>query len=544
MVFRTAKQSSMSVLVVASFWFVTAWAAENATERDKKAEALFSNRNPVSHLRIEVSSSDMDLLLRESRSARSRGPRAEVSATVREGTNIYSRVAVHLKGSGGSFQPVDEKPALTLHFDEHVKGQRFHGLEKISLNNSVQDPSFLCEHIGRKLFVAAGIPAPRVTHATVALNGRPLGLYVLVEGWNQQFLHRHFSDTKGNFYEPAFRVDVPGPFEVKSGAAPEDHRALEALEAAVREPDAERRWAALERTLDVDRFITGMALEILLNHWDGYCRARNNYRLFHDRASNRIVFLPHGLDQLFALRRPENDTPLAPPMRGSVAAAVMTTSEGRLRYFDRTGWLLTNVFNVADLTDDVRKMAVRLRPVLENERGRESFDARVLRLEERIAERHVTAWEQYVAATTPMRFVGASPVLLKNWQFWRNEGGRDFDRRNSGAEFLEINANGRNGRGVWRTTVLLEPGRYRFEGRAHVLPNSPRDTANPAAILLHTSAGGSIRRRNEGGAINITNEFIVHKKRHIDLSCDSNVATGRTVFEPSSLKLSRVPQTP
>src|SRR6185503_13169215 len=125
---------------------------------------------------------------------------------------------------------------------------------------------------------------PSVTHAIVALNGQPLGLFVLVEGWNQQFLRRHFADTSGNFYEPPFRSDLPEMFEVKSGASPNDHTAIEALAAALQESDDARRWAALEKTLDIDRFVTGMALEVIMNHWDGYSRAQNNYRVFHDRT--------------------------------------------------------------------------------------------------------------------------------------------------------------------------------------------------------------------------------------------------------------------
>lgn len=358
--------------------------------RDQAAEALFSQREPVPQLSIEIADDDMNAL-RHSRNARSGGPRPEVLVTVREGTNRYELVSLHLKGSGGSFQPVDAKPALTLHFNERDSGQRFHGLEKVSLNNSIQDKTFLCEYIGRRMFAAAGIPVPRSTHATVTLNGRRLGLYVLVEGWNKSFLQRHFADAKGNFYEPAFRADLPGPFPVKSGVAPDDHRAVEALAAAVNEPDEERRWAALGRTLDRDRFIDFMALEVLLDHWDGYGGSRNNYRIFHDRSVDKIVYLPHGLDQLFALRRPQSSMGFTPPWRGRVASAVMETSAGRRQYFERLGWLLNHVWHIAPLTKEVLAMAARLRPQLTEERDRTLFDSQVKQLLLKMEARHAAA---------------------------------------------------------------------------------------------------------------------------------------------------------
>src|SRR5262245_22205032 len=52
-----------------------------------------------------------------------RPERVDVKVTVREGGVVYTNVALHLKGSY-TFQPLDEKPSLTLNFDKFVPGQR------------------------------------------------------------------------------------------------------------------------------------------------------------------------------------------------------------------------------------------------------------------------------------------------------------------------------------------------------------------------------------------------------------------------------------
>lgn len=136
---------------------------------------------PVPEIRIEIPDEGMRVLRRYRQVwGQPRPGRVDVRATVREGGRVYTNVAVHLKGSY-TFQPVDAQPSLTLNFDKFAKGQLFHGLDKIHLNNSVQDPACLHEALAREVFNAAGVPTPRASHATVALNGRNLGFYVLVE---------------------------------------------------------------------------------------------------------------------------------------------------------------------------------------------------------------------------------------------------------------------------------------------------------------------------------------------------------------------------
>ena len=154
--------------------------------------------NQVVHLQIEVSEAAADSLRR--------APRSHVRATVREGSNVFDNVALRLKGRTGSFRAFDDKPSFTLDAGRFVPGRTFGGTGRLHLNNSVEDPSFLHDWLGSDVFRAAGIPTPLVTHARVELNGRALGLYVLKEGFDPEFLVRCFGSADGNLYEPE-----PGP---------------------------------------------------------------------------------------------------------------------------------------------------------------------------------------------------------------------------------------------------------------------------------------------------------------------------------------------
>src|SRR5262249_40071168 len=171
--------------------------------------------------------------------------------------------SIHLKGSF-TFQPIDAKPSLTLNFDKLAPGQKFHGLTKIHLNNSVQDPSYLCEPLARQLFDSLGVPSPRAGHALPELNGRPMGLFVLIEGANKQFVKRYFSSAKGNLYDGGSGGDVTRALKVDSGDDPDDRSDLTNLVKAARMQDPVKRLARLEQVLDLDRFLSFIATEVFL----------------------------------------------------------------------------------------------------------------------------------------------------------------------------------------------------------------------------------------------------------------------------------------
>ena len=290
--------------------------------------------------------------------------RPEILANVREGGTVYSKVALHLKGAAGSFRPFDDKPALTLNFSRHIPDQRFHGYDKISLNNSVQDPSYLCEAISRELFEAAGVPVPRADHATVLINGRDLGLYVLMEGFGKSFLKRYFKNVSGNLYDGGFVQEVTENLNTNSGDQREDRSDLRRLVQAAVDPDPAHRWQRLNQVLDMDRFLSFIAMEIMTCHWDGYGMNRNNYRLFHDVETDRMVFMPHGMDQMFGVFRSSPTSPILPPTQGLVARAIATTPAGQQLYFERIATLRTNVFIEERLTNRVHELSRRIRPTL------------------------------------------------------------------------------------------------------------------------------------------------------------------------------------
>ena len=285
--------------------------------------------------------------------------REYTAATVTVNGQTFTNVALKLKGAAGSFRPVDDRPAMTLHFSKWAQGRRLFGLRRLHLNNSVQDGSYLNEYIGSELFRAAGVPTPRVAWATVQLNDRPLGLYVLKEAFETEFLRIFFGSADGNLYDGGFVRDIDQDLERDSGSGPDDHADLKKLLAASQVQNPAERWERLQAALDVDAFATYAALSVMLVDWDGYPLNRNNYRVYFRPSDGRAVFMPHGMDQLFQRSYLELDAGWS----GLMAWSLFDTPPGQKLYEARCREVFTNVFRLERITNLIARATAVLATV-------------------------------------------------------------------------------------------------------------------------------------------------------------------------------------
>jgi spore coat protein H len=355
-------------------------AATPAEERD-----AFFKEGTILQLKIEIDKPAIESLRRE--------PRKYVKATLKEGDKEYKNVGVHVKGAAGSWQGIDAKPGLTLNMDKFEDDQLYRGLDKFHLANSVQDPSYISELICGELFRAAGVPAARVRHAVVTINGRACGLYYLKEGYDSGFLKRTFGNSDGNFYDGGFLRDIDQPLQLvhtKKDVA--DRADLKALVAAAREPNKDKRFQKLEKLLDLDSFVSYMVLEAIMWDWDGYPFKANNYRVYHDPVKDKITFIPSGMDQMFA----DVNGPIVPGFGGMVASALMDTPEGKKRYIARAAEIMKTVYKTDALVKRIDELEKQIQPELAKVNaglGRD-YKHQVSRLREAIKQREKSVNEQ------------------------------------------------------------------------------------------------------------------------------------------------------
>ena len=284
-------------------------------------------------------------------------------ATVTVDGETHADVGVRKKGFLGSQS--DTKPALKLRFDKYVDGQSLGGvMERMTLNNSIQDPSMVNTCLSYRVFAAAGNPAPRCNFATVSVNGKDLGLYVHVEEMKAPFLSRHFESAAGNLYEGTvsdFTSVYRGTIEKKTNTDAADWSDIDAVVAALQDP-SDAGLKALGEIVDLDRFLSFWATEVLVGHWDGYAGDRNNYH-FYREPDGPFVFIPWGTDDTFHLKDDPNpfDNISNPPPSVLALTAIpnrlYNDGDWRIEYVARLKEILDTAWAEAELLAVVDEMA-------------------------------------------------------------------------------------------------------------------------------------------------------------------------------------------
>ena len=104
-----------------------------------------------------------------------------------------NNIGLRVKGKtelGNVGEESRERLNLRLEFDHYQLGETWHGLDKLDLNNLIQDATCMKEYLTYSLMRDFGVPSPLASYAKVTLNGEELGLYLAVEGVEDSFISR------------------------------------------------------------------------------------------------------------------------------------------------------------------------------------------------------------------------------------------------------------------------------------------------------------------------------------------------------------------
>jgi spore coat protein CotH len=251
----------------------------------------------------------------------------------------YDNVGIRTKGGCGSWRSLAEKPSfkLSLVWDSNPNDavcppdRRIHGQKRLTLNNGVQDTSALHEHLAYQFYRAIGVPAPRTASIQVYVNGEYYGIYQLIETIERPFLKRWFNTSlgKGMLYEGSYWCDLltgdnsqprdgscwqrefeldacddpPSPEDdlqyEADGVTPRDGwQFLSQLIASVRAISSPQSYyPGITALADWKVFSAFWAASSIIIDWDSYAQWQNNFRLYHEPATELWYVVPWGADQ-------------------------------------------------------------------------------------------------------------------------------------------------------------------------------------------------------------------------------------------------------
>ncbi len=116
----------------------------------------------------------------------------------------YKNIAIRAKGNTSLSQVANygsDRYSFKLEFNHYSDATTYHGLDKLCLNNIIQDNTYMKDYLCYTMMNCAGVSSPLCSFAYITVNGEDWGLYLAVEAVEDSFLERNY-DSTGNLYKP------------------------------------------------------------------------------------------------------------------------------------------------------------------------------------------------------------------------------------------------------------------------------------------------------------------------------------------------------
>lgn len=228
---------------------------------------------------------------------------------------VFSSVGLRAKGNN-SLRLVNEygleRYSLKIEFDHFQDGNTYYGLDKLSLDSSYQDNSYMKNYLAYDMMDYMGVPSPLCSYVRVTVNGEDWGLFLAVEEPEEAFARRNYGADHGKLYKPDYRSleaenrDVALQYTTEDPAdydnifrnakfdidAEDQARLIGALKTLSEGTD-------LESAVNVDEVLRYFTVQVFVVNLDSYLgRTGHNYFLYEEDGI--ISMLPWDYNLAFA----------------------------------------------------------------------------------------------------------------------------------------------------------------------------------------------------------------------------------------------------
>ncbi len=229
-----------------------------------------------------------------------------IPATVEIDGEAFRQVGLRAKGNNSLRLTAEyglSRYSLKLEFDHYTDGS-YHGLDKLSLDASFQDNSYLKTWLAFDIMEFLGVPTSLHSFVWVTVNGQPRGLFLAVEEPEEAFARRNFGANHGQLYKPDYRSLAEENADVHlryTTGEPEDYPGI--FENAKLDPSAADRQRLvdslkilnsgedLETAVDVEQVLRYFVGQVFVMNWDSYLgHTGHNYLLYEEEG--KLSMLP------------------------------------------------------------------------------------------------------------------------------------------------------------------------------------------------------------------------------------------------------------
>lgn len=118
---------------------------------------------------------------------------------------VYQNVAIRAKGNTSLTSVAsygNNRYSFKVEFDHYDQSGTYYGLDKLCLNNLIQDNTYMKDYVTYQMMAGTGVASPLCSFAYITVNGEDFGLYLAVEGVEESFLERNYGKDYGELYKP------------------------------------------------------------------------------------------------------------------------------------------------------------------------------------------------------------------------------------------------------------------------------------------------------------------------------------------------------
>jgi hypothetical protein len=225
---------------------------------------------------------------------------------------IWDPVGIRWRGHSALDVSENSRVGLKLSFNEYVSGQEFYDVRKINLLGTEGDYTAMREHLALRIARDMGIAAPESGYAHLYVNDTYMGFYPMTEEADDEpYVKNHFDNPDGALLKIEGYCGGRGDFE-DVGDDPMDYIETydpkgETLDSAIEEDlfpliecvnvsSDDDFLACIPGLIDVDNWLTEIAVDVVLPDIDGMIGAGQNYMIYKQPETGLFVIWPWDKD--------------------------------------------------------------------------------------------------------------------------------------------------------------------------------------------------------------------------------------------------------